>query len=577
MINFKKLSFKNVLANGKKTTTFTFNNGETTLIVGDNGSGKSQFYEALFFALYGKAFRKIKKSQLVNTINGSNLLTEVEFNNGKNNIRVVRGILPNIFEIYIDGKRQELEASVRDQQQYFESSLLQISESTFRQIVILGSTSYVPFMLLPVGGRRVVIEELLDIGIFSTMLQISKQEFNILKRDLKEKERNVLDLKVSLDKKRKTYEELSKTVQEEVSVIDDQFAAIEEKIKKLEKEKSFKSDEISQIDYEDLLQKQKETGERQNKLIGVEAKYLAKVKQLNRDIRFFKNNDFCNVCHQDIDSEFKSKMTKNLDDKFKEVESKKVTLDTISNDLKETLDNIMKSFESHKKLANEIRSISNKITIHKKEIDSLNDKLSLVKEGSSSQALDSISSDIEQTTNKLGDFKRQGKSLLTKVKNYDVFIELLKDTGIKAKIIESHLPIINQFIQRYMDILEFPLSFTFDNEFNEIIKSRGRDELSYGNFSAGEKLRIDLCLLFTWRELTRVRNSAYCNLIILDEIGDSSLDGTGLAGFNKILKSGGQNQCAIIISHNAENMKGIDKTVRVEKVGNFSNYEFLEE
>ncbi|MFK5882860.1 MAG: AAA family ATPase [Candidatus Izemoplasma sp.] len=572
MINFTKLTFQNVLSNGKKPTTIDFTNGTTTLIVGGNGSGKSQIYEALFFGLYGKPFRKIKKDQLINSINKRDLKVTIEFTNGKNHIKILRGIKPNLFKIWVDGKLKETEAAIKDQQAYFLSQLLQISENTFRQIVILGSTSYIPFMLLSSHIRRTVIEDLLDLKIFSTMLTIARSHLNIRKRDLDECERKVKEKLISLKYKKTQIAELLEAIQAEQSDLDGELEKIDNKISQHLVSKGYLSDRLLALNFVEISEAKKADQKNTLKVVEVKAKLESKLKNINKELKFFSNNDECPSCMQSIESHWKEDKIVDGESKKEKIVESREKLTHYSDSINARISAVNIKIQEYTDLSKEINSMTMDLEHLNTTKASLQKRIDSFKVGANNTALDSLNVEFKDLKTNLNSNKTEGRELLIETKNYNVIVDLLKDTGIKAQIISTYLPVINTLIQKFMDILEFPLAFTFDNEFNEIIKSRGRDELSYGNFSAGEKLRIDLALLFTWRELTKIKNSAYCNLIILDEIGDSSLDAAGLFGFNRILNTNRKEQCAIIISHNSENMKGVDRTITVEKKGNFSVY-----
>ena len=572
MINIKSLTFKNVLSSGNKINTFNFQNGTTTLIVGSNGSGKSQFYDALFYGLYGKPFRKIKNDQLINSINKKNLLVTIEFHNGKNDIKVIRGMKPNVFEIYIDGVKRDSESTIREQQVYFIQNLLKISEATFRQIIILGSSAYVPFMMLRANERTEIINDLLDLEIFSVMLKIARKYYNEHRQILNQTQSEVIKLKSNTQAKIEQINGLKTLISNESGEIEKDIKSIKNEIERLSKTLFELSSSIVDKNIENLLEQKENENNSSKRLIEIKTKLKSKETSHTKDIKFFKDNDKCPTCTQDIDSDWKQEKISDSESQLNDLETARKRIDELAIEIENKIKNIDRDIADIESLSTKAKKVSNEIDTKNESINHKNELLNSIRTGANSKALESLENELSMLETELSDSKKKGKQSVIDNKNYETIVELLKDSGLKSQIIQTYLPIINKLIAEYLEVLEFPVSFTFDNEFNEVIKARGRDNLAYGNFSAGEKMRIDLCLLFTWRKLASIKNAAQCNLLILDEIGDSSLDSAGLSGFNKILKTNKDRQCNIIISHNSDNLSGIDKVINVEKIGNFSTY-----
>ena len=570
MITFKKISWSNFLSTGDNPTTVFFDRSPTTLIIGENGSGKSTILDALTFGLFGKAYRNINKPQLVNTINEKSLLVEIEFTIGKKNYIVRRGAKPNLFEIHLNGKLIDQLANNRDYQEYLEKVILKLNYKSFTQIVLLGSSSFEPFMQLKQSDRRAIVEDLLDIQIFSTMNTVLKKKNLELKDDLGtlEVEKGLYNQKIKIQEdyierlkvdnesvisqKEKDIENYRKTINEETDTV----AALQVEIGNLG-EKLTNEDSIKK--------KTKEYNKVQNK-IG------AKKSEVDKQREFFTKNDDCPVCEQPIDETFKKTrntqlldQSKKYDDAIDDIQSE---IDSLEQTLREFQEIGQSIVEKNKKVAalqSYISSLDENIKKTTHEIQKLRDKKKL--DNTEKDELKLLQQNLEEC---LQDYAK-----LTEQKQlYDYAHELLRDTGIKTKIIKQYVPIINKYVNKYLNELDFLINFSIDENFNETIRSQYRDEFTYSSFSEGEKMRIDLALLFTWRQVAKLKNSVNTNLLIMDEVFDSSLDADGTDAFLKIINTMDENTNVFVISHKGEIL--YDKflsTIKFVKEKNFSKIE----
>ena len=565
MIIFKTVRWKNFLSTGNQFTEIQLDRSPTTLIIGENGAGKSTILDALCFGLFNKPFRNIAKKQLVNSVNNGSSVVEVEFSIGTKEVKVVRGIKPNAFEVYVNGNMINQDANARDYQKHLEQQIMGLNYRSFTQVVILGSSTFVPFMQLPTKARREVVEDILDIKIFSLMNFLLKNKT----KELNEETRNV-DYNFDLTKEKvKLQEKFIKEVvnnkseiiaENQQKVHDNQFtiSTRQEDILALEHEKSELSyDAQEQARLEDKIQKLSKT----------EAALQNKRSNHERQIQFFQTNDECPTCEQSITESTKQTQTERRNEKVRELERAIGELEELENGEKSKLDVIISNLESIRKHDVEIAKIRASI----KEMELFNEKL---KKDIETYESGQISEEDKEKLAKLKgqiELIEEQKSKLTEDKFYiDVARNLLQDTGIKTKIIKQYLPIMNKLVNTYLSSMDFFVNFNIDENFNETIKSRFRDEFSYASFSEGEKMRIDLALLFTWRAIAKMKNSTNTNLLILDEIFDSSLDGTGTDDFLKILNTF-HDQNVFVISHKQDML--FDKfrsVVKFEKVKNFS-------
>ena len=566
MINFKYVRWKNFLSTGNQFIEIQLDKNPTTLIIGENGAGKSTILDALCFGLFGKPFRTISKNQLVNSVNNSSTSVEVEFTIGTRHYKVIRNIKPNKFEIYQNDKLMSLEANVRDYQKILEQQILKLNYRSFTQVVILDSSTFVPFMQLRSTHRREVVEEILDIQIFSTMNVLLKQKMKSVVEELREIEYqyDIISEKISLqenyiDDIQKNKDDI---IKEKESAFNTNKYHIKEKTEEIE---SLEGD--SKLLADDLIGEE-QNKEKRSKLKDISVTLNDKFDRNRKMIFFLKDNDDCPTCKQHIDETFKSETIKEKNEQQKEL-SKGLTK------LHEQLERLDTYVDTHKAARKFIRE--NDIEIAKlkssvTELEKFNAKLQ--------QEINILTSGTvsEDDTKKLDRYKRdeikieRQKSDLKDEKSYlDAIKVILQDTGIKTKIIKQYLPVMNNLINKYLTSMEFYVNFTLNENFEETIKSRYRDEFTYSSFSEGEKMRIDLSLLFTWRAIAKMKNSANTNLLILDEIFDSSLDGTGTDEFLKILNTLGDEN-VFVISHKQDVLADKFKsTIKFEKVKNFSH------
>ena len=565
MIIFEKLRYKNFLSTGNKQIEIDLNNSSATLVVGSNGAGKSTMLDALSFGLFGKPHRNINKTQLVNSINNKATEVEVEFKIGPNNFKVSRGIKPTKFEVYQNGNLLNQESHSRDYQKILENNILKLNHKSFHQVVVLGSSNFVPFMQLPSHQRRTVIEDLLDIGVFTTMNTLVKERSAKLKQQIIKTQSDIRICEESIRLQKKHIKQLQQ--------IDlNQATKNQKKIDELESEKELlikRNEEIhdNYTEKEPYLSGDIKAVSTKEKTVSSELRENEfTVKGLIKKDKFLADNEVCPTCSQAIDSDFaaseRNKLKEESDKYLKEISK----LGVIKNELIRELKEIK---EKHSLLTSTLSDIRiNDSTIA--NIDAQVKRLSSVEE---TQSIDTTKAERELNTQN-ENFKELSKTSTgqTSIKAYiDAIFELLKDTGIKTKVIRQYLPVMNKLINQYLQILDFFVSFTLDESFNETIKSRYRDEFSYASFSEGEKQRIDLALLFSWRQVARMKNSANTNLLMLDETFDSSLDAEGVDNLLKILYTLKKDTNVFIISHKQDMLDGkFPAKLTFSKQNNFS-------
>jgi len=569
MIVFTKIKYKNFLSAGNKFIEIELNKTNTTLIIGPNGSGKSAgIIDAIYFALYGKPYRKIKKDQIVNSINEKNCLVELEFEIGKTKYKICRGIRPNRFDIYIDGKLKENTSSIKDYQDYLEDSILKMNSTTMKQIVFLGSTTFVPFMRLCANDRRKVIEEILDIQVFSQMNQILKSRGATLASKYSDLQHKIKMVKTKIELKEEHRDELLQQKEEQIEQNNKQIECLREDIKKIEKE----SDELSLLIDSSLSKITKEGKLKTNssELSTMLASIKKNRNKYKKEIVFFRENDECPTCNQIIHKEFRAESIKYREEKLKECEKAislaEKTLEGFAKQLEEVAEIQKFINENERKMSTNnmrIRTISE----HIRSLETANKKI--FDEDYTENSSD-VEKEIQGLRDELRNYQLEKSELSDTGQYYSLISTLLKDNGIKSQIIRNYLPTINSLIRKYLEILEFPCEFTFDENFNETLKSRYRDNFSYANFSEGQKLRIDLALLFAWRELARLRNSASTNLLVLDEIGSSSLDAEGTEAFLRIIEETTDNSNIFVITHDNSITDQFNRCLEYSLQDNFS-------
>ena len=566
MIEFKYVRWKNFLSTGNQFIEIQLDRNPTTLVIGENGAGKSTVLDALCFGLFGKPFRGINKPQLLNSVNNAGCVVEVEFKIGTKNIKVVRGIKPNIFEIYINDKMYNQDANMRDYQKYLEQQILKLNYRSFTQVVILGSSTFIPFMQLKARHRREVVEEILDIQIFSLMNILLKQK-------LKNIAENIRDINYQLDltgekivlqekyinnvkkNKNKIIKEKNKLISDNENEIFSRNSGIEELSKDNDNLLSLISDN-------------EKTKKKAFKLIDIKSTLIEKHKTHSKAVDFFENNDECPTCQQHIDEIFKKEM---ISDKQKDVTKFAVGIKELEEELSKAQERIQEISDIADKIREnevQIAKENSSVTQLEKFNATLHAEIAQFKTGDVSKSdynkLKELKKDLSATENH--------KAKLREDLTYsEAARSMLQDTGIKTKIIKQYLPVMNKLINTYLTSMEFYVNFTLNENFNETIKSRYRDEFTYDSFSEGEKMRIDLALLFTWRAIAKMKNSTNTNLLMLDEIFDSSLDSTGTDEFLKILNTL-SDENIFVISHKQDVLADkFRSTIKFEKVKNFSH------
>jgi DNA repair exonuclease SbcCD ATPase subunit len=567
MINFSKIRYKNLLSSGNTFTSFDLDRSQTTLIVGDNGAGKSTLLDALCFVLYGKGFRNLKKDLLVNSINQKDLVVEIEFTVGRKSYKVIRGAKPNKFELYVNGTMLNQDATVRDYQEHLEKNILKMSFRSFTQVAVLGSANFTPFMQLKSVERRRLVEDLLDISIFSTMQDILKKRVTQHNIDVRETKHNIelLEERISglneqvnlLSKSRdKKVEKYENTIRETQSNIDSVMGVIKLNTEVVKEKRHSISDRDPQ-------------GDRLKRALDLESKLEESQRKALKEIEFYKNNDDCPTCKQGLDEQHKKKHIKDKSDKVSELKAAVLSIN-------ETIDASRNRMAEINDVLGDIEEVQRQIGLHQTEIlsnqkyiEKLNQEISDLKsEVNSETGVNDKLSNAEDDLDKLHSKK---ESLTDRQHYFDLATTLLRDQGVRQRIIKQYVPVMNKMINKYLANLEFYVGFELNESFEETIKSRFRDVFKYDNFSQGEKMRIDLALLFTWRAVARIKNSVNTNILILDEVFDSSLDSQGTDDFLKLLNSLNEKTNAFIISHKGDQLYDkFEEVVRFEKHKNFS-------
>lgn len=565
MILFEKVRYKNILSTGNTFTEVFLNQSKSTLIVGDNGAGKSTMLDALTFALYGKPFRKINKYQLLNSVNNKELLVEAYFSISGNSYVIKRGIKPGIFEVWKNGELLNQDAAARDYQTYLEDTILKLNYKSFGQVVVLGSSTFVPFMQLKSGERRDIIEDLLDIQIFTTMNTLLKERLADNKSEITDIKYQIDLLENKIDSAKSHNESIRKIKETEVGKLKD----------KLKEQVAFVEDEQAKMDVlldeiEVLNNSIGDKAEQKKKLAEFQElnhDLTSRLNKLRKDVDFYQNHDNCPTCKQGIDHEFKEETIKSSRSTATEIETAKkeighksvvvderlYAIDLVEDQISEKNISISEHRANYKIGMNTCKSI-------KKELD-----------GAQQEVEEIDTSDIKKLESELVDYHASQSELFDHKEILSVVASMLKDGGIKTRIIKQYVPVMNKLINKYLSAMDFFVQFELDENFNETIKSRFRDEFSYSSFSEGEKLRIDLALLFTWRAVSKLRNSVSTNLLIMDEIMDSSLDSAGTEEFLKIIEELSADSNIFIISHKGDQLfDKFDSVIKFEKVKNFS-------
>jgi len=566
LIIFRKVRWKNLLSTGNYFSEVDLDKTNKTLIVGVNGSGKSTLLDALCFGLFGKPFRNIPKANLTNSINGKNCEIEIEFDTNNKSYKVIRGIKPNKFEIYVDGEMLDQDAAVRDYQEQLEKFVLKMNYKSFTQIVVLGSASFTPFMQLSNKDRREIIEDLLDIQIFSVMNKLTKDRLSTNKELVDDKRHNIQLKQQQYVFEEKRYKEQKQNNEEKIKQYETDISTNEINISNLTKEIETIGSQVSAL--QTVVENRIETENRVKKFNQLEAQIETNLSKYKTDVDFFEHNDNCPTCRQTIEYTFKEGQINTLKEKINECGHGLTELD------KKVIEeqNKLNAISEKQK---EIQKLQIKIATNSTSITEINKYISRIKKDI--EELQNTKSTSEAEEQKLNDLKfeiqtkeKEFKDLLEEKTYYEVASALLKDTGIKTKIIKQYLPVINRLVNNNLAKLDFFVNFTLDETFKESIKSRFRDDFSYNNFSQGEKQRIDMALMLTWRAVARLKNSTNTNLLILDETFDSSLDATGVDELIKILHSL-DDVNIFVISHKGDILQDkFESVIKFEKIKNFS-------
>ena len=574
MINFKKLSYRNFMSAGNIPIDLYLDRFDKTLITGKNGSGKSQNYYALYYALYNKSFTKLNLNQMVNTFNNKKVLVEVEFSIGKNEYKVVRGMKPAVFEIWINGDKKEQDSDVRDYQKYLEKNILKMSPKTFKQIVVLGSSSFTPFMKLVPKDRRDVIEDLLDIQYFSVMSELSKKRGAAMRVDINDFSSTISQLETRVEVTEQKINELNDQNENVIKCNNDEISEHQKDISKLEKDHSELYEKTKEIDFESSKESVKKLAKQRSQLYTLKTQIITNRNKSQNVIDFFDGITECPTCYQNIDDGHKDDIVAHSEGKIIKYDDGITKAEEKLKDFDVDIVRVGEMIDLFSDSVSKMRNIDSRVETLKGVIDKIKrNNIELKKTVDFSES----EKELEKDKKKLAEIQENCDALTDDLRYYLTVIELLKDGGIKTSIINMYIPVINKFIQKYLDILEFNVEFSFDDQFNEIIKSRGRDKFVYENMSDGERLRIDLSLLFSFRDLSKLKNSSSTNLLIFDEIGGSSLDEAGQAAMMAIIDNSLKDTNVFVISHSDTISEQFANIIKFDKNGGFSVMSFVGE
>ena len=566
MINFQKIRYKNFLSTGNQFTEINFQQNSTNLIVGTNGSGKSTILDALTFVLFNKPFRKINKPQLINSVNEKDCVVEIEFDANGRQYLIRRGIKPNLFDIVVDGNLLHKEADDRSNQRILEQNILKLNYKSFTQIVILGSSTFVPFMQLTTANRREVIEDLLDIRIFSSMSSLVKDDIRYEKDQIKSLDLKKINLKEKAKMQIEFIEELENRGKQQIESNCKKIDDLDEEIVIATLENGKNQEELESK----IEQQEKLTGfsDKLVKLNNMKGKISQKVSTITEEYNFFKENTVCPTCTQDIEESFRVNRISDAQNKAKELKDGYVELEKTIKSEQERERQLNALSKEITKLTHDISQNNTRIQSNRRQIRDLESEIqtitdNLANRNTEHEKLEEFKKNLQNTIEDLSERKQ-------KVVYYDFAYSLLKDDGVKTKIIKKYLPFINQQVNRYLQMMDFYINFHLDEEFKETVKSPIHEDFSYSSFSEGEKMRIDLALLFTWREVARVKNSVNTNLLIMDEVFDSSLDGFGTEEFLKIIRYVIKDANIFVISHKTDLHDKFESVIKFDKVKGFS-------
>ena len=567
MITFKKIRYRNFLSTGNQFTEIDLTNSPTTLVIGTNGAGKSTLLDALTFSLFGKPYRKINKPQLLNTVNEKDCLVEVEFNIGNNSWKIVRGIKPNIFQIYKNGKSLDQHASANDQQKWFEQSVLKMNYKSFTQIVILGSSTFIPFMQLSASHRREVIEDLLDIKIFSSMNSLIKERIRSFRDEIRTLELKKDSFKDKVSMQENFIKQIEDNSQFDIDQRKNRIEKIENEILVLE-DQSKRTNTL-------VAKKQKElevfidSSAKVRKLTNLRSKIEQKKESLGKESNFFNKNAVCPTCTQSIEDDFRLNRLGVLNSSLKEIDKGLCELQSKIEEEEARELQFLNLSKEVTKLTNDISQNNVQISGLSKQSRDLESEIQgitgrLANRGSEHEKLEIFKEQLNKTFTTLSEKREE-------IKYFDYTYSLLKDSGVKSNIIKKYLPLINQSVNKYLQMMDFYINLQLDEEFNEVVQSPIHEDFSYSSFSEGEKQRIDLALLFTWREVAKIKNSVNTNIMIFDEVFDSSLDSVGTDDFLKIIRFVIKDANIFVISHKGEISDKFESVIKFEKVKGFSS------
>lgn len=567
MINFHNVRWKNFLSTGNVWTDIQLDRSPNTLVIGENGAGKSTMLDALCYALFAKPFRKINKPQLRNSVNLKDTLVEVTFTIGNSSYKIVRGMTPNIFEIYKDDSLLNQTASARDYQTYLEQNILKLNYNSFTQIVILGSSSFIPFMQLPTGARREIIEDLLDIKIFTAMNFLLKEKIQTNKDELKEVKLQTGLEQEKLEVHQKFIDDIRSKNKERIDSLKNEVLVSEGAIDVLDADIEEYNNEVTGL--QGSITDEQDVNNKLNEIRKIESKLEDRKKKFKKDIKFYQDNDTCPTCDQDISQDIKSTKINESEDKLTEIVD---AMDKLGEQLEKENSRLLDIFE----INTQIQELNTNITDRNNQVSSLNKYISNIRkqidaEVTQTSDLKSENALVKKIKKKIESLENRREEYITEKELLDIASELLKDKGIKTQIVRQYIPVMNKLVNKYLASMEFFVSFELDENFNEVIKSRHRDKFSYASFSEGEKMRIDLSLLLTWRAIAKMKNSTNTNLLILDEVFDASLDNNGSEEFLKLLDDLSSKTNVFVISHKGDVLQDKFRSViRFEKHKNFS-------
>lgn len=567
MILFKKLKYKNFLSTGNQFSEIDFQAHHTNLIVGTNGAGKSTMLDALTFVLFNKPFRKINKPQLINSTNEKDCVVEIEFSVNNRDYLVCRGIKPNIFDIEVNGKLLHKESDDRINQKILEETILKVNYKSFTQIVILGSSAFVPFMQLTTANRREVIEDLLDIRIFSAMNSLIKDDIRIRKDSIRSLDSKKESLKDKVEMQKNFIEQLENRGKETIENRKTQVIKLLNEVENYIRDNSIIEENI--LEHSKNQEEVTGSGDKLKKMGNLKGKISQKVSTITKEHKFFNENTVCPTCTQTIEEEFRLNRINDAQNKAKELQQGYTELEEAIK-LEEARERQFLILSKEiSKLNNEISQNNTRISLNQRQVRDIESEVQkltdqLENRNTEHQKLEEFQDNLSEVFEDLSKKKEE-------IVHYDFAYSLLKDDGVKTKIIKKYLPFINQQVNRYLQMMDFYINFNLDEEFNETIKSPIHEDFSYASFSEGEKARIDLALIFAWREVARVKNSVNCNILLFDEVFDSSLDGFGADEFLKIIRYVIKDSNIFVISHKADLHDKFDRVIKFDKVKGFSH------